>query len=77
MDNQKSNEPSDVPLNSRPKRKPGDPLVFIPDGAQLNFDFSPQKPPKTKYNRSVLLMNEQEYQRITGVKNGRDGRDFV
>lgn len=58
-----------------PKRKSGDPLVYIPDGARLNFDLTPEKQPKTKYNRQTLRMDLQQYQRITGVKNGQEGRD--
>lgn len=55
------------------RRKPGDPLVFVPDGARLNFDPISQNPPTTKYNNWTFIMDDETLWKVTGGY-GRDNR---
>ena len=54
------------------KRKRGDPLIYVPDNARLNFETTPEKMPTTEYNRYVYIMDEKTYKSVTGKTN--DGR---
>jgi len=49
------------------KRKPTDPVVFIPEDAEVNFDdFKPMSPPKTEYESRRTDIGRDAYKQITG-----------
>lgn len=54
------------------EKKADDPLVYIPDGARINFDPTGQNPPRTKYNAWTLIMDDKTYRDVIGGFYGPD-----
>lgn len=54
------------------RRKPDDPLVYVPGGARLHFDTQKQTPPSTKYNSWTFILDDETLRKVTGGY-GRDG----
>lgn len=48
------------------RRKPGDPLVYVPGDARLNFEPNGENPPSTKYNSWTFIMDDQTHRKVTG-----------
>jgi len=49
------------------KRKLRDPLVYVPEEAELNFDnFQPLAPPRTEYESRRTSIGAEALKKITG-----------
>lgn len=60
---------------NKSRRKPGDPLVYIPGNARINFEPNGQNPPSTKYNSWTLIMDDKMYRDVTGGFYGNNSED--
>ncbi len=47
-----------------------DPLIYVPNGADINTDCTKKDPPKTKYERRKMIINRDALKEKLGVKKG-------
>ena len=51
------------------------PVVYIPPGADLNFENKNKEPPKTKYENRKMILQREEVNKVTKGIYGKDGQD--
>ena len=60
-------------MKEKDQHKESEPVVYIPPGAELNFETMKKDPPKTKYEKRRAVFRREEGKKITKGRYGRDG----
>ena len=47
-------------------------IVYIPADAEINLEAKPLDPPKTKYEKSREIFNQDKVKKVTKGKYGRE-----
>ena len=57
------------------KKNKNEPVIYIPDNADLNSGCQSNNPPKTKYENRKFVLRKEEVEKLTKGKYGSDAKD--